>query len=40
MEVNPVFKEINRLKISNGTKGVVTSGEDPTQLRLDPAKMN
>ena len=34
-EPNPVFKEVRRLKKSpmlNGIKGVVTSGQDPTQL--------
>jgi hypothetical protein len=29
---NPLFKYINRLKILNGIKGVVTSWQDPTQL--------
>jgi hypothetical protein len=34
MELNLVFKEINRLKISNGIKGVVTLGQDPTKLNF------
>ena len=34
MELNPVFKEMNRLKILNGIKGVVTSTQDPTQLNF------
>jgi hypothetical protein len=36
MELNPVFKEINRLKILNGIKGMVNLGQDPTQLS-DPS---
>ena len=35
MELNPVFKEINRLKILSGIKGVVTLVQDPTQPNLD-----
>ena len=34
IELNPVFKEINRLN------GVVTSGQDPTQLSFQLAKRN
>lgn len=36
-ELNPVFKEINRLKKSlvlNGIKEIVTSEQDPAQLSL------
>ena len=36
IELNPVFKEINRLR--NGIKGVVTSGQDPTQLNFQYIK--
>lgn len=32
MEVNPMFKEINRLETLNEAKGEVTSGQNPTQL--------
>jgi hypothetical protein len=39
-KLNPVFKEINRLKILNGIKGVVTSGQDPTQLSFHFIKGN
>ena len=31
-ELNPLFKEINRLKILNGIKGVIASDQDPTQI--------
>lgn len=31
-ELNPVFKEINRLNMLNGIKGVVILEQDPTQL--------
>ena len=34
LELHPVFKEVDRLKILNGIKGVVTLGQDPTQLSL------
>jgi hypothetical protein len=40
MELNPVFKETNRLKILNRIKGVVTSGQDPTQLSFHLVKRN
>ena len=43
MEISPMFKEINRLKKSlmlNGIKGVVTSGQDPTQLSFQLVKRN
>ena len=35
VELNPVFKEINQLKISE-IKEVVTSGQDPTYLSFHP----
>lgn len=38
MELNPVFKEINRLKILNEIKWLVTTGQDPTQLSLHLVK--
>ena len=31
MELNPVFREINKLKILNRIKEVVALGQDPTQ---------
>ena len=37
-EVNPMFREINRLKILNGIKGVVTLGQDPIQLSFHLVK--
>jgi hypothetical protein len=40
MELNPVFKEINTLKILNGIKGVVTSRQDSTQLSFHFVKRN
>ena len=36
--LNSVFKKINRLR--NGVKGVVTSGQDPTQLSSQLVKGN
>ena len=38
MELSPAFKEINRLR--SGIKGVVSSGEDPTQLSSHLVKSN
>ena len=43
MELNPVFKEINRPKKSlvlNGIRRVVILGEDPTQLSFQPVRRN
>lgn len=34
MELNFVFKKINRLNIVNRIKGMETSGHDPTQENL------
>lgn len=39
-ELNPVFNEINRLKVLNGIKGVVTSGQVPTQISFHFIKRN
>jgi hypothetical protein len=38
MDLNPVFKEINRFKILNRIKGVVNSGQDSIQLSFDLMK--
>jgi hypothetical protein len=40
MELNPVFKEVNKWKLLNGIKGVVTLGQDPTQLSFHLMKRN
>ena len=40
VKLNPEFKEINRLKILNKIKGVVTSGQDSTQLCFHLLKQN
>lgn len=39
-ELNSVFRKINRLKIFNGIKGEVTSGQDPTQVSFYFIKRN
>lgn len=39
-ELNSVFRKINRLKILKGIKGVVTSGQDPTQISFHFIKRN
>ena len=38
LELNPVFKGINRLEILNGIQGVLTSEHDPTQLSFNLMK--
>jgi len=38
--LNPWFKEIKGLKILNGIKEVMTSGEDPIQLSSHLVKKN
>lgn len=38
MKLSPVFKEINRFR--NVIKGVVISGQDPTQLSFQVVKRN
>jgi hypothetical protein len=38
--LNPVFKEINGLKMLNGIRGGVTSGQDPTQLCFSLVEQN
>ena len=40
MELNPVFKEVNRLKKSLMLSGIVTSRQDPTQLSFQFVKRN
>jgi len=43
MGLNPVFKEINRLKknlMLNAIKGVMNSGQKPTQLSFQLVKRN
>ena len=40
MKLNPVFKEINRLKTLSRIKGEVTSGLYPTQLSIQFVERN
>ena len=40
MELNPVLKEVNRLKKSLMLSGIVTSRQDPTQLSFQFVKRN
>jgi hypothetical protein len=40
MELNTMFKEINRLTILSEIKGMMTSGQDSTQLSFHLAKWN
>lgn len=40
MELNPMFKQINILKILNGIKGFVTSGQDTIHVNLLLVKRN
>jgi hypothetical protein len=40
MKPNPVFKEINQLKILNAIKGVVTSGQDLSKLNFHLLERN
>jgi hypothetical protein len=39
MELKPVFKKISRLKILSGIKGVMSLGQDPTQLNFHLLKV-